>query len=214
MTTDKTLAGARDEHVVVPFSATADDTARLSFDNGLERLELRADEDLQDLLNARFAEPYPVVWATGQDVHVEYPLGSRLLRRMKYSTVRVSPAVAWSLDVHSGAAHLDADLRGLNLRAMSLHSGAAYGRVRLGRPAGGCTIRLSSLKDLRIERPADVPVRLEITKGATKVDLDDRRFGAVGNGLADHTTGYETAADRYLVLVSGGVDGLTVTTHP
>ena len=67
MTTDKTLAGARDEHVVVPFSATADDAAA-SFDNGLERLELRADEDLQDLLNARFAEPYPVVWATGQDV--------------------------------------------------------------------------------------------------------------------------------------------------
>jgi hypothetical protein len=133
---------------------------------------------------------------------------------MKYSTVRVSPAVAWSLDVHAGAAHLDADLRGLNLRAMSLHSGAAYGRIRLGRPAGGCTIRLSSLKDLRIERPTDVPVRIEIAKGATKVNLDDRRFGAVGNGLADHTTGYETAADRYLVLVSGGVDGLTVTTHP
>jgi hypothetical protein len=209
MGTDKTLSEVREEHLVIPFTGT-DDTARLSFDNGLERLDLRADTQLGQLLEADFAEPYPVVWAAGQDVHLEYPLGSRLLRRMKHSRIRIGTAVTWSLDVHGGAAHLDADLRDIELRALSLHSGAAYARIRLGPPAGTCTIRLSSVKDLRLERPADVPVRVEIAKGATRIALDDRQFGAVGNGLADHTSGYEDTENRYLVIVSGGADGLTV----
>lgn len=208
MTSTVTTEGIRDEHVVVPYGTDTD--ARLSFDNGTERLTLRADPGLTDLATGRFAEPYPVVWASGHDVHVEYPLGSRLLRRMRPSEIRLNPAASWSVDVHGGAAHLDADLRGVVLRTMTLHSGAAFGDLRLGTPDGTCTIRLSSVKDVRIARPAGVPVRLEIARGSTHVSLDARRTGAVGNGLADQTTGYDESPDRYLVLVSGGVDGLTI----
>lgn len=212
MTSTVTTTGVRDEHVVVPFgpAGKAHDDARISFDNGLERLRLSADEDLEDLVAARFAEPHPLVWASGHDVHVEYPLGSRLLRRMRPSEVLLNPAAAWSVDVHGGAAHLDADLRGLRLRSMSLHSGAAFGTLHLGTPAGTCTIRLSSVKDLELIRPAGVPVRVEIARGCTRVALDERRFGAVGNGLVDQTDGYDETTDRYLLLVTGGVDGLTV----
>lgn len=208
MTSTVTTEGIRDEHVVVPYGTGTD--ARLSFDNGTERLSLRADPDLTHLATGRFADPYPVVWASGHDVHVEYPLGSRLLRRMRPSEMRLNPAASWSIDVHGGAAHLDADLRGLVLRAMTLHSGAAFGDLRLATPDGTCTIRLSSVKEMRIARPAGVPVRLEIARGSTKVSLDARRTGAVGNGMADQTPGYDESPDRYLVLVSGGVDGLTV----
>jgi hypothetical protein len=80
----------------------------------------------------------------------------------------------------------------------------------VGRPNGLCTIRLSSVKDLQITRPANAPVRLEVAKGATNVRLDGRRFGAVADGLTDQTADYEGVRDRYLVIVSGGVDGLTV----
>lgn len=54
-------------------------------------------------------------------------------------------------------------------------------------------------------------MRIEVAKGATKVALDDRWFGAVGNGLTDESASYGATADRYRLIVSGGVDGLTVT---
>jgi hypothetical protein len=215
MTTTVTRQGVRAEHVTVPFAGDADDltgnAARLSFDNGLSRLDLRADADLDQLLDARFSDPAPTVWAADSSVHVEYPLGSRLLRRMGQNAVRISPRLPWSVDVHGGAAHLDADLTGVDLRFFAAHSGMAHARLALGRPAGTTTIRLDSVKDLRIERPGDVPMRVEIAKGATKVTLDDRHFGAIGSGLTDQTSGYTDADARYLVIVSGGADTLSIT---
>ncbi|MGH3372605.1 MAG: hypothetical protein ACRDPR_21675 [Nocardioidaceae bacterium] len=207
--THATPTGVREAHVVVPRGPG--NTARLSFDNGLERLDLRARNLAGTLAETDFADPVPVVWASGHNVHVEYPLGARLLRRAKPSSVTIDTGVSWSLDVHGGAAHLTAELADVPVQALSFHSGVVHSRVVLGRPSGRCTIHLSSLKDLRIERPADVPVRLEIAKGATKVDLDDQRFGAVGNGLAAQTNGFDSSPDGYLVVVSGGVDGLTIT---
>lgn len=209
MTTVATPDGVRDEHVVASLVDAA--AARLIFDNGLARLDLRADEKLDDLLAARFAAPVPVVWASGHNVHVEYPLGSRLLRRMGPNVVRANPALPWALDVHGGAEHLDADLTGIDVHSIAFHAGAAHLRLVLGRPTGPRTIRLAAVKDLRIERPADVPVRVEIAKGATKVSIGDRWLGAVGGGLTEQTPGYDAAEHRYLLTVSGGADRLTLT---
>ena len=54
----------------------------------------------------------------------------------------------------------------------------------------------------------------QIAKGATNVRLDDRSFGAAANGLTGQTADYQGVRGRYLVIVSGGVDGLTVETLP
>jgi hypothetical protein len=53
-----------------------------------------------------------------------------------------------------------------------------------------------------------------VAKSATNVRLDDRRFGTVAGGLTDQTPDYRGARGRYLVIVSGGVDGLTVDALP
>lgn len=206
-----TNTGVRDTDVVIPWDPPAGEPARLSFDNGLEHYRLAADPRLATLLQAHFAEPPPVVWATGHAAHVEYPVGSRLLRRMGRSEIRLHPGVPWSLEVHGGAAHLDADLADLRLRAVTFHGSLAHSTIALSRPIGPCMIRLGAVKELRIVRPADVPVRVEIAKGSTNVRLDGRRFGAVGKGLADQAAGYDTAQDRYLIIATGGVDGLTIT---
>ncbi len=205
-----TSAGVRDPHVVVPFADAAPEVARLSFDSGLAQLNLRADDQLTALVAADFADPLPLVWAAGHNVHVEYPLGSRLLHRMGPNAVRLNPAVPWALDVHGGAEHLDADLAGLDVRSVAFHSGAAHLRLILGDPAGSTTIRLTSVKHLRVERPAGVPVRLEIGKGATKVMFDDRWFGAVGGGLVEQSSRPYTGEHGYRVIASGSADTVTV----
>lgn len=207
-----TARGIRAEQVVVPFpdplAESHQDTARLCFDNGLAHVELGA-AVIGRLLEARFDGPLPVVWADDGNVHVEYPLGSRLLRRSRRNSVVLNATVPWALDVHGGTAHLDADLRRVDVRSATFHSGAAHVRLALGRPAAPCTIRVASVSDLVLERPGDVPVRLEIGGGATKVELDGRWFGAVGGGLVEHA-GDGTSAGYHLII-GGGADRVTVT---
>ena len=214
MTGDALHAGVSAERVVVPLPGTGCEGARLSFDNGVERLVLHADQALRALFEARFGGPLPVVWSTECSVHVEYPLGSRLLRRARPNTIRISTAMAWSLDVHGAAADMAADLTAVRVGAVSFHGGVARSRLAMGRPNGLCSIRLSSVTDLQITRPANAPVRLEVAKGAANVRLDDRSFGAVADGLTYQTADYQRVHGRYLVIVSGGVDGLTVGALP
>ncbi|HEU4422174.1 MAG TPA: hypothetical protein VFR67_06490 [Pilimelia sp.] len=210
MTVVATPDGVVGEHVVVALAGSARDAARLSFDNGIGRLDLRAGPELTGLLDARFAEHPPVVWAAGNNVHVEYPLGSRLLHRTRRASMRVNPSVSWTVDVHGGADHVYADLTGVDVQSIAFHSGAAHVRLVLDHPTGPRTIRLASVKDVRIDRPPGVAVRLDVAKGATDIAVDGQRFGAVGGGLSQQTPGYHTAAARYLIIVSGGADTLTV----
>lgn len=207
MTTLATAEGVRDDHVVVPMPA-ANSTARLSFDDGLERITLRPDTAQADLLDARFGTPLPTVWTSEANVHIAYSTGARLLSRSRPSTLTLNPTVPWALDVHGGAQHLDADLTGIDVRSVTFHSGAAHVRLKLDRPAEARVIRLASVKDLRIERPADVPVRLEAAKGITKVTLDDEWYGAVGDGLTRST--HDSGAPGYHLIIAGGADTVTV----
>lgn len=212
MTAIATREGVREPHIVVPFEQADNETntARLSFDNGLEKLVLGAGASQDEMLEATFTDPVPQVWTAENAVHVEYPLGSRLLRRMGPNGISLNSAAAWSIDVHGGMAHLDADLTGIDVRSIACYAGAAHSKLFLGRPTGPRVIRLSSVSDLRIERPADVPVRVEIAKSCTKFSLDDKYYGAVGNSLADATSGYASDGPGYLVVVSGSAERLTI----
>lgn len=183
--------------------------ARLCFDNGLENVTLRADADLTGLVEADFTGQRPEVWADGRNVHIDYPHRLPPPRRSRRAAVRINANVPWALDVHGGAVRPDADLTGAAVRSVAIHSGAARVRLALGRPESSRTIRLASVRDLVIERPAGVPVRLESTGGATKVALDDRRFGAAGGGLTDWTSGDRTAPS-YSVVIAGDAAGVTV----
>jgi hypothetical protein len=205
-----TSHGVRAEEIEVPVTAPASTMARFVFENGVERLDLRAERSPDRLLRASFTQPVPIVRVIDHDVHVAYPVGARLLRRSHDSAVRISPATPWTLEVDGGAAHVDADLTDVDVRAMTFRGDAAHLRLRLGRPTQLCSIRLRSVSDLVIERPADVAVMVKISNGATKVRLDDRWFGAVGSGLAEQTPVRESSDGCYVVTVSGGADTFTV----
>jgi hypothetical protein len=210
MTNYTTDHGVRSEHVVVPVpdqTAPDTETARLCFDSGLENVTLRAAK-AEALVEARFTAPLPVVWADGLNVHVDYPLGSRLLRRSPSNEIVLNAASAWAIDVHGGAQHLDADLRDVAVRSIAFHSGAAHLQLSLGRPVEPCTIRLSAVSNVVLDRPADVPVQLRIAGGAVRVRLDDRYYGAIGKGLVDHTG--DLSRPGYTVVIGGGADTVTV----
>jgi hypothetical protein len=205
-----TPTGVSDPHVVVDFPAVTG-PAYLNFDTGLERFTVMADADTPALLDARLGAPLPVVWATHQQIHIRYRLGSRLRRRPDPSRVRLSARVPWTLEVHGGAAHLDADLRGLDIQALTFHAALAAATLTLPAPRGEVPVRMGTAQSVRITRPARVPMRVEVGGGATRVCLDGRRRPAAGYGLTAETPGPATATDRYLVLVTGSADDLHLT---
>jgi len=215
MTLRATPTGVQADHVVVPWPSEDHPVSRLSFDNGIEDVEMHGDSGIVELLDATFADPVPVVRTVANDVHIEYPLGSRFLRRGGgASRLRMNPSANWSIEIHGGAANVDADLTRLNVQAITFHAGAADCRLALPRPAGECILRSKSLRNLRVIRPRDVPVRIEATKGVTKVTVDGRSYGAIGGGLVDETPRFGAAVDRYVLAITGGVTGLTVETAP
>ncbi|TDC04816.1 hypothetical protein E1267_21500 [Nonomuraea longispora] len=76
------------------------------------------------------------------------------------------------------------------------------------RPARTRVIRLASVEDLRVERPAGVPVRVEFARAATKLRLDDQWYGAVSGGLTQAT--HDGDAPGYQMIVAGGAGTVTV----
>lgn len=205
-----TAEGARGEHLIVPMPAERA-VARLSLDNGASHLSLQATGIGDHLARGRFAGPLPLVWAVDTTVHVEYPLGARLLRRSSPDRLQLSTRLSWSVDVHGGTDRFDAEFTGADLRSLAFHSGLAHARIALGRPRGRCTIRFSSVDGVLLTRPPDVPVGIEAADGVERVLLDDRPAGAPGSHR-HHSPGYEHSPDRYLILISAAASSLTIGT--
>ncbi|QKG27219.1 hypothetical protein [Actinomadura verrucosospora] len=210
--TEITAEGARAEHVVVAM-AQQHDVAGLSFDNGASLLNVRTMDGAGPLLRGRFTDPLPLVWAADANVHIEYPLGARLAHTSRPGELHLSARRPWSVDVHGGTDRFDADLSGLRLSSLTFHSGLAHAHLRLGGPRGRRMIRFSSVTDLVLTRPVNVPVRVEATKGVSRLGLDDRSVDAA-NGFEGQTHDYNDADDRYLILLTGDVASLTITTAP
>ena len=64
--------------------------------------------------------------------------------------------------------------------------------------------------DLRIHRPAGVPVQLRVRGGASRVTLDEQRLGAVGGELRLATPDEAARTDLYQIEIDGGASRLTV----
>ena len=71
------------------------------------------------------------------------------------------------------------DASRLDLRLFEITGGADRLRVTMGRPHGEAVIRMTGgASQVRIDRPADVPVRLIVRGGAASIDLDEQHIGA------------------------------------
>jgi len=126
-------------------------------------------------------------------------------------SVELSTRVPWHLQVRDGAALIIADLTGLDLRSLSFEGSVADITLDLPCPTGVVIIRIDgAARNMRVARPADVPVAVRIDSGATRVHIDGEELAAVGRG---YRTADPTRPDHYVLSFAGGVDGLTVTSQ-
>jgi hypothetical protein len=185
---------------------------RLVFVNGAARLRLAVDAELDRMVRARFRGSAPKASLEGETLTFRYPrLGLPQEWRRRGADVTLSPSVPWEIEIKGGAASVDADLRGLRLLSLRIGAGASGVEVVLPPPDGDVPVTIGGgASHVRLTRPADVPVRLRIRGGASRLEFGDEVFGALGGPINLQSDTFGDARDRYEITVGGGASRLRV----
>jgi DNA-binding MarR family transcriptional regulator len=199
--------------------------ARLLFKSGAHELLLRGATNIDDLYRARFEGSVPQVRLRDGIVTIQYKGWGGTMTKTSHpwsvnwqwgmnerrSDVSLNAAIPWDVEVVGGAGKLQGKFAALDLRSFELTGGVDQLRLTLGQPAGDVPIRLTrGANNIRIERPAGVPVRLQLRGGAGRIDFDQQRLGGTGDTILD-SSGADKASDRYLIDIVGGAGKITVT---
>jgi class 3 adenylate cyclase len=176
---------------------------------------IAADPSLREPYQARFQGPAPKVEVGDGTVAIEYrrhrfpPFDTRAVA----STVTLNGSVPWLIEARGGLAHVTAGLDTLQPLGFEVRGGARALVLRLPRPWGPVPVRLlNGASDVTVHRPAGVGARVEVNGGSQNLTLDDQRFGAVGGQTIWQSADYETAANRYEILILRGARAVTVDT--
>jgi hypothetical protein len=207
-----TASAAAGQHFSAPRGAHTE--GHLEFSRGAAHLAIHG-AGMEDLFRAHFDPPVPSVTVDGGTVTVQYPRFSPRgwLRPVapRGGKVTLNQDMAWKVTVRGGVAHLDADLRVLRLEALELGQGASQVEVELPRPAGVVPVRVrGGASQVRIRRPAGVPVRLRVGRGVADLRFDEQEWGAVGGGLRLETPEATQAPDRYEIEITSGAAHLEI----
>ena len=124
--------------------------------------------------------------------------------------VTLNAAVPWEVDARGGAYQSDLDLGGLNLASFVLKGGISECAVALPEPSGAVPVSVSGgAYKTSILRPPGVEARLSVKSGASKLTCDEQSFDAVGK-VRLQSPGYDGAADRYDIEISGGASEISI----
>jgi DNA-binding MarR family transcriptional regulator len=165
----------------------------------------------EELCRAEFEGPYPEITARKGEVTMAYK--RRLDWRQRQATVGLSRVVPWVIDVSGGMSRFDADLRHVRLHELDVSGSTDEVSVRLGSPDGTSRLRLTGgMRDLLIEHPAGVPVRVSASGGVHEIRVGREVRRDVHGTIRLVTPGAERAPDRFEIDVSGGANSIRVAT--
>jgi DNA-binding MarR family transcriptional regulator len=189
-------------------------SARLMFRSGAQELRLRAGRSGSELYRARFDGATPQVRVRDGRVLVQYR-GIPLDWRKRIATIGVNPSIPWTIEAVGGVNRVEADLREIDVRQVDLTGGSERIQVEFGRPHGEVSMRVvGGARTIRLERPADVPVRLRIKGGVGQVEVDRQSYGAKSGDVSVESRAWTESGDRFAVEIVGGVKTITVVERP
>ena len=175
------------------------------------RVTLRADAGMRELFRARFVGAEPTVTVAGNAVDIGYRGVQWRKWRRQSADVALNASIPWRLEVRAGVTNLAADLRGLQVSAVSISGGAADLDLRLPRPSGTVPINIrDGAARVSIRRPDGVAVQVRLPDGAASTQFDERRLGLISDKTPVQSPGYGDATDRYDVELQGGTARLTI----
>jgi hypothetical protein len=190
---------------------------RLEITNGISNLDLMGGASAEDLFQAQFSGLIPNLTTRADRVVIRYRpsvvdwFKHGLFGNRHSGSISLNSSVPWELDIHGGVSNLDADLQEIALRSLTLTGGVSQATILLPRPTGTVQIQVASgVSNLKIVRPPDVSAQLRVGGGASQLMFDDQHYGSIGGEIRLTTSEYKSAADRYDIIVGGGVSNLVV----
>jgi DNA-binding MarR family transcriptional regulator len=210
--------------------------ARLLFRSGAHELLLRGTPDIGELYQAKFEGPAPQVRLRDGVVTVQYKGGWKWDWKERRADLSINSTIPWDVEVIGGTSKLQGKLAQLDLRSFELTGGVDQLRLTLGLPTGEVPIRLTGgANSIRIERPAGVPVRMNLHGGAASIEFDKGKHGPLVDfdagviaatigvtsaglgakgGITMESPGASTAGDRYELEFTGGAHKIAVIELP
>jgi hypothetical protein len=192
-------------------------SGRLQIELGAVQLDVHADSSISDLYQARFGYPSgqaPQVQVDGGTVSVRGAGSSSFgfvptLRRT--ASITLNGSIPWDVQVGGGASQTRLDLRDVDLRSLTVDSGASHLDVRLPSPKDTVQVQISGgASDVTITRPSPIPVQARISGGASNLTIDSSPLTTLGGDGVRTTAGYDSASSRYQVNVSGGANNVRI----
>lgn len=189
--------------------------ARIKFEHGAGRLNLRAGAAAGELLSGTF----------GSEVDYKARLdGDRLDVKLRTSTqfwnwfpgdsldwdVALNRDVTWTLDIDSGASAATLDLSDLKVAELDIDTGASSTEVTLPAKAGSTRVDIDTgASSLVVRIPPGVEARIRVKSGISSIHVDRGRFPSLGDGLYQ-SADYDAAANRADITIDAGVGSIEV----
>ncbi len=197
---------------------------RLVFVTGAPSVVIATDPHVgADLYRARFHGAVPSARVRDGVVTIRYPRFAWFDFRTRIGDQRVDATahwrrdqtdlvlndrLPWAIEFRGGATDIKADLRALQLQSFVVAGGAGGVRLSMGAPSGIVQVRLKGgAREVIVERPPGVAVRLRVSGGYRKATLDGMATWSDGRVETD---GAEAVPDRYEIELMGGADRVTV----
>lgn len=195
------------QELAIPLGSV--DMGHLVFTRGAAHLTIGVDGSMEDLYRARFDGKVPDVRVAGGTVTVKYRPSLHPTR----GEITLLGRVPWAIKASMGMSDVVADLQELELRGLEISGGASRLQVRLPHPKAAVPVRIGAgASNVELIRPAGVPVRIRIGAGASKLAIDDVRFGAAGGKTDWRSPEYDLVEGRYDIQIGAGASRLTVRT--
>jgi hypothetical protein len=100
----------------------------------------------------------------------------------------------------------------LNVSAFDITGGVTESELSLPRPRGTATVRIGGAASrLTVGRPRGTAAQVVVRGGASNFVFDAQRLGTVGSATRLATPGWDSAADRWSIELTGGASDLSVT---
>jgi len=206
---------------------------RLLFATGASDVKVHGDAALTDLYRAHFEGNPPTIQVQDGSITIkhrhrpQFEWSTRSLGEIRLNVslpwqlgwlvrtagdVSLNTTIPWDIEIRAGASHVAVDLTGMLLQSLTVKGGASQATLTNPRPVGTVPIAIGTgASHLTIHRPAGVPTRVHVHKGASQVHLDTQYFGAIGE-MRWESPDYEAASDRLDIDISGGASQLVIDT--
>ncbi len=123
---------------------------------------------------------------------------------------QLSDALPWDVSCSTGAIRGEFDLSTLPVSSVECRTGASRININLGAPKGVVPVRVDGgALTVDITRPAAAALKVHASGAAIHMWADSTRQDTIGN-IDWRSTGFDSAADRYEVSVSGAAINLNV----